>query len=925
MNPDRWKQIEELFESALERGPAERAAYLDEACGGDAALRREVESLLAHQQPTGRFIPTLAHEAARLIPQDESAVHNAARFIPGEVVASRYRIIGLLGKGGMGEVYRADDLKLAQPVALKFLPERLAEDRAMLTRFHKEVRVARQISHPNVCRVYDIGEVEGHHFISMEYIDGEDLSTLLRRIGRLPSDKAVEIASQLCAGLAAAHDEGVLHRDLKPANVMIDGRGKAKITDFGLAGLAGEFEGHEVRAGTPAYMAPEQLAGKEVSVRSDIYSLGLVLYEIFTGKKAFEAATLEELVRLHESTTPVSISDYVKEIDPLVERVILRCLERESRNRPASVAQVAAALPGGDPLAAAIAAGETPSPEMVAAAPKKGSLRPAVAAACLLIFLLEVGLNLIAFNRFSIHSHTPLEKPPDALADRAATIIKSLGYAEAPTDSAYGFDYDAVYLLHVQEHNAAPNRWDRISTGRPAAIYFWYRQGQRHLVPVSRDNPSVSADDPPPDQSGMINVKLNPLGQLINFIAVPPQVAEPAAQPPLPDWSQLFSMADLNIAEFKPADSTWVPPVHSDARAAWAGAYPDHPDIPIRIEAASFRGRPVYFEVIWPWTKATRMEPSEGVSITQAETKQVFTAFFIAVFVIAVLASAVLARQNLRQGRGDRKGAFRLAIFVFSAQMLIWVITASHLPALAAEMSLLSDAMAEALFWATMFWLFYVALEPHVRRKWPERLISWSRILAGDFRNPLVGRDILIGGIAGTGVMILSSTSEFVERAMGQPYDLSDVRVETFLGFRGLVATLSGSLMASMQMGLLLLFVLLLVYLIVRKEAVTIGVFWLLFFVGLSLAFANSYIEMAYILVVSGLLLFVMMRFGLFAFVMSHFFLLHSEFYPYTTDFSAWYADRAFFALLVSAGLGLYGFYTSLAGQPLFRAGIMRD
>ncbi|MDQ1728804.1 MAG: eukaryotic-like serine/threonine-protein kinase [Pyrinomonadaceae bacterium] len=216
-----------------------------------------------------------------------------ARFLPGTILADRYRIIGLLGKGGMGEVYRADDLKLSQPVALKFLPAHLLSDGASLARFHREVRVARQVSHKNVCRVYDIGELEGHHFLSMEYIKGEELSSLLRRIGRLPADKAVQLARQICAGLNAAHDVGVLHRDLKPANIMIDGDGNARITDFGLAGLAEEFAEDELAAGTPAYMAPEQLNGEPFTVRSDIYSLGLLLYELFTSRKAFAAATLD--------------------------------------------------------------------------------------------------------------------------------------------------------------------------------------------------------------------------------------------------------------------------------------------------------------------------------------------------------------------------------------------------------------------------------------------------------------------------------------------------------------------------------------------------------------------------------------------------------------------------------------------------------
>src|SRR5882757_3164153 len=176
----------------------------------------------------------------------------STRFAPGSIVAGRYRLVSLLGRGGMGEVYRADDLTLDQPVALKFLPAGVAADADRLAQFHAELRIARQVSHKNVCRLYDLGDHEGRRFLTMEYVDGEDLSTLLRRIGRLPQDKAVEIARQLCAGTAAAHDRGVLHRDLKPANVMIDENGNVRLTDFGIAGLIEEIRGEEFRAGTPA-------------------------------------------------------------------------------------------------------------------------------------------------------------------------------------------------------------------------------------------------------------------------------------------------------------------------------------------------------------------------------------------------------------------------------------------------------------------------------------------------------------------------------------------------------------------------------------------------------------------------------------------------------------------------------------------------
>src|SRR6185436_15803873 len=313
------------------------------------------------------------------------------RFDPGTRLGTRYRIVGLLGRGGMGEVYRADDLELGQPVALKFLPVRISATPQDLDRLRREVRIAREISHPNVCRTYDISAADGQAFLVMEYIDGEDLASVLRRLGHPTRDKAIEIARQLCLGLAAAHEHGVLHRDLKPANVMIDGRGRARITDFGLAASVEELAHDGTVSGTPAYMAPEQLAGGAASVQSDIYALGLVLYELFTGKRAFDSADPAVIRRLQADSSPKSPSSLTPDIEPAVERVVMRCLEREPRDRPGSAYAVLGALPGGDPLAAALAAGETPSPELVANARVAGGLKPAVAIACIAFILATFG------------------------------------------------------------------------------------------------------------------------------------------------------------------------------------------------------------------------------------------------------------------------------------------------------------------------------------------------------------------------------------------------------------------------------------------------------------------------------------------------------------------------------------------------------
>src|SRR6266446_1716923 len=384
--------------------------------------------------------PTPPHRSSRTPSSSDSI--DGGRFTSGQIIAGRYRVVALAGRGGMGEVYRAEDLKLSQIVAIKFLPAALSRDAGALARFHSEVRIARQVSHPNVCRVFDIGDADGIPFLTMEYVDGEDLASLVRRIGRLSSDKAIEIARQACAGLAAAHDRGVIHRDLKPANLMLDSTGKIRITDFGLAAISASLDATDVKAGTPAYMAPEQLEGKEVTARSDLYSLGLVLYEILTGKRAFNATTLPELMKQRESSVPASPSTLVRDLDPLVERVILRCLEKDPAQRPASALQVAAALPGGDPLAAALAAGETPSPEMVAAAGATEGFSPRTAVACLAsiifgsILFTYLGIKENGLERL----HTP--NPPEVLSQKVREIIAKLGYGDPPADRAQGFAYD---------------------------------------------------------------------------------------------------------------------------------------------------------------------------------------------------------------------------------------------------------------------------------------------------------------------------------------------------------------------------------------------------------------------------------------------------------------------------------------------------
>jgi serine/threonine-protein kinase len=849
---------------------------------------------------------------------------SSQRFLPGAMLAGRFRIIGLVGRGGMGEVYRADDLRLGQPVALKFLPEELERDPYRLERFFAEVRTARQISHPNVCRVHDVQEVDGHHFLSMEFVDGEDLATLLRRIGRLPEDRAVQIARQLCAGLAAAHKQGILHRDLKPANVMIDGRGGVRITDFGLAALAKDVQQGEVHAGTPGYMAPEQIEGREVSVRSDVYALGLVLYELFTGKPAFRAPTMAEMRRLQQDTMPVSPTSHLPDLDPAVERVILRCLERDPEERPASALSVAAALPGGNPLAAALAAGETPSPEMVAAAGPRGGLRAGSAWACLVAVILGIAGTMLAEGIAGWPARLPLDKSPEALVENAQRILGRLGIDNERIDSAHGFSasrecYD--YLTRTSDAGL-----DAVAEPGQLLLSFAYRQSAQNLVPYNIAG-VVTRDDPDRDP-GDVSMTLDLHGRLVRMLVTPQRYEDEPGEAPVreADWSALFDSAGLAIEAFTPVEPSVRPEIFADARRAWSGTLADFADMPVRIEAASLGGLPVYFEKVVPfetyWSAETEAQGSDRSSTVEQVGEWVIIGFLFALAGGAVF----LALRNLRLGRGDRRGVARLACGIAVLRMLNWLWTAEHAPDVAGETYLFLVALGGALSLALLTWVLYVALEPYVRRLWPESLVSWSRLLAGRVRDPLVGRDVLFGVTIGCSAHLLINVLVYLAEGFEI---LPSIPHYPFLG------TLRGGRYAvgqlfqvpivglAVTLAYLLLFLLLRIFL--RKQRIAVVAFGLvaialqlLQFVSLSgeLSFAGIAFGVAVGVFASALLLISLVRFGIVATTAMAASGNLLAVYPITSDTSAFYFGSALIGPLAIVALAAYGFRTAFNETP---------
>ena len=878
------------------------------SCGQELSSLSQAPTVAA---PEGEAAPSPVQSphVGRIVSSDSVP---AGGFTPGTILADRYRIIGLLGRGGMGEVYRADDLKLGQPVALKFLPPALAEDSVRRERFFAEVRITRQLCHPNICRVYDIGEVDGRHFLSMEYIDGEDLASLMKRIGHLSNEKALDIARQLVAGLSVAHERGVLHRDLKPANIMLDGHGRVRITDFGLAIAVGDESQVEEIAGTPAYMAPEQLAGKGATVRSDIYSLGLILYEIYTGKKAFTVKTLAELREQKETHTPRAPSEIREGIDPVVERLIQRCLEKDPSSRPASVAQLAAALPGGDPLAAAIAAGETPSPEMVAASGSTKGLKPWIAWTCLAFIIL--GIVVGAMSRQTIMRYMPIEKPPEVLAQTAQDILSDSGYTDAHADSAFGFsDTVTAYLDYVEKTDRSPKRFEKM----PAlTIQFWYRQSPLLLFHTGPST-GVTLSDPPFINDGESIVWLDSRGHLTGLRVIPSEEPGQSGEIEPFDWDPLFKSAGLDQKNFNPTESTSIPPVYADTQKAWTGTLPDFPDTAIRIEAAAWQGKPVLWRMLVPaWNSySTASLPSDQLP---PERRNIAITIVIgATFVLLFVAGPIFfARRNLRMGRGDRGGAARLAFLVIGLLGVAWIFHEHHVLSLE-ELFLFFYSAAYWLLIAGWLWLLYVALEPFARRRWPSALVGWNRLLAGKYRDPLVGRDLLVGCFGVASFVILTRLVAPIYLLFSGSQQRPDIveDLSLFYGPHMIVAQVSMQLVASIFLTLAAAFIVSMMRILLRNTWAAAIVPCLLLPL---LSFLGGYSEYTILLAVFlPIYFFVFLRFGLLALMAFVFFMILFLSFPSTIQVE-WYSEVVLTGLALRIAFVLYAFYTSLGGRPLF-------
>lgn len=429
----------------------------------------------------------------------------------------------------------------------------------------------------------------------------------------------------------------------------------------------------------------------------------------------------------------------------------------------------------------------------------------------------------------------------------------------------------------------------------------------------------VEASDPPESLPGMVAVHLDSRGRLLQFRAVPPAFEEAKTAWPEPNWSALFTEAGLDPSGFKASEAVRAPPLGNDRRAAWDGPGPAGGKARIHIEAAAYHGRPVWFQIFGA--------PAQGAETMKTRsTADSLEAYFVLLFLLGMLGGVIFALRNARRGRGDREGANRIALWVFLIRMLAWLFRADHVPLLTAEFGLVVTGIGRALFSAAFMWVLYMALEPYVRRRWPEMIISWSRLLRGQFRDPLVGRSILMGCLWGVGMTLLIQTALLVSgwEAFSELMPMV-TSLEGFLGVRHIAWLFLLYQGLALLLAFLTVFELVIFRVIVKRQSLAVALYMVVVATSNIVLFDNVFVGLIVGLVQGASTVMLTIRVGLLALFSGLVVTFILMMFPITLDFSAWYAGASISGLLLTGAIAFYGFYVSLAGKPMFGAAMIEE
>jgi len=633
---------------------------------------------------------------------------------------------------------------------------------------------------------------------------------------------------------------------------------------------------------------------------------------MFTGKAPFGGETIAEIKRLQEQSDIRAPSTWAPDLDASVDRAILRCLAPDATKRPPSALALMASLPGGDPLAEALAAGEIPSPELVAASGETYGMSVGTACALLAFILCALAAMVVWVGKVNVLRMTPFERPPDVLEQTARDLIQRFGYTKQAADRAYGFNWDADYEDYAERQEKLTTHQAQLAQGQPTLIYFWYRQSPQYLETVGSQG-VVSETDPPSIISDMVSLRLDPQGRLVQFNAVPPQVAEISQAEQLADWAAVFGAAGLDMARFQSSDPQWLPLSSFDSRRAWIGSHPHAPEVPIRIEAASWRGRLVSFQVIGPWSKPDRMKSApRGISLGIG-----WSSVGLAVFAVVVGMAILLAYRSLRLGRGNIRGATRLGVVILSAKMLAWLLSAHHSPT-QYELESLLEALGSSLFAGGAMWALYIGVEPYIRRRWPQSMISWSRLLDGRFRDPLVGAHVLaaIGFSLGVAMLLLIRPTVLLRHGFLNTKEPGALALASLLGVPSMASWLLATLVHQVEVALTFFLLFFVFKVLLRNEWISAVVIFALY-IAYVRGSGSPVIPTVFL---SPLALFILVRFGVLTMALAPTLTWSLLASPLSPDSSSWYAGSNILILLVMVALTAYAFHTAIGGRPLLKA-----